>query len=142
MEWIIVPIIVTILVIIWGIIDLTIRKEDAIDCIGLWIGGTVLLLFSWGICGGSYFDGYQNEYKMMNYYENVVIPNAVSEDATTITVTGLDAGMWQAGDISLSSYNEYLVSNRLWDSKPIIKWWVRALPEELKYIRVISGSSN
>ena len=56
-----------------------------------------------------------------------------------VVVDSLHAGVWQSGGYNINSYNQYIKTNKYWDSKPVAQWFIYPVPDKLKYIRISGG---
>jgi hypothetical protein len=96
----------------------------------------MILAISLCICPTTYFQSKTEALQNEQYYNSFVIPNKISEDDNNVIVSSTQAGLWQAGNNNVVSYNNYLVSNRYWKDVPILGWQVYPAPSNLKFVIV------
>lgn len=138
MEWIIIPLITLPFLgfaIWWGIHNNWEGGQFA-----LLIVTATIVIVAWVAFPSGYVSTYNHSLEAEAYYQNVLMPNKVSETSDYITVTGLEGGVWQAGTLNLPKYNSYLVKTRFWDKVPIVGWGIYSPPDYLKQTKVISIS--
>ena len=89
-----------------------------------------------------YLKGMDSVVRMESYYDTMISPNIVSSTNTTVTVSNAQAGIWQAGGITISDYNSYLASNRYWRSIFILGTATYPAPVKLKYAIVSNNQKQ
>jgi hypothetical protein len=127
--WWIIPLVFLVLTIIFLFIA---QRRYSLGFICFLFGA--LFFFALIICSANYYHGLERAIENEQYYDSFIIPNKISEDATTVTVSGQVPGIWQAG--SAVSYNSYLANYRYWMKVPVINTVTYPVPERLKFVIV------
>ncbi len=136
--WYVIPVIILVLSLIVYFIG-RIRSREDFGSNGWNVRVVILwgaLLFAIPICSIQYYQSRVDALVAEQYYASFIVPNKLSEDATTVNVSGQVAGIWQAGEYNAVGYNRYLVNNRYWIKIPIINTVIYPAPDYLKYVVV------
>ncbi len=96
----------------------------------------IIFLFSAFLCPGNYLITRNDAWRVEQYYESVILPNVVEETDNYVIVSSLEAGVWQAGEFNLYSYNSYVRTTLYWQEVPVIGWHIYPVPEHLKYVKI------
>jgi hypothetical protein len=140
MEWIF-PIIIV--AVITGMFFLFTRKihVDSVLYDTLGVVAIIFLLILFGsmiVSPTAYYSNKNDSLKAEAYWES--IQNCVVEKHDDyVVVDSLHAGVWQSGGYNINSYNQYIKTNKYWDSKPIAQWFIYPVPDKLRYIRISGG---
>uniref|UniRef100_A0A6H2A0T8 Uncharacterized protein n=1 Tax=viral metagenome TaxID=1070528 RepID=A0A6H2A0T8_9ZZZZ len=87
-------------------------------------------------CPGVYIKSRNKAWQVQTYYENIIQPNIVENKGDTVVIKNLEAGIWQAGEFNLYSYNSYIRTTRYWQEIPILSTIIYPVPKELKFVSV------
>ena len=68
------------------------------------------------------------------YYQEMIKPNEISEDANNIYISNLQTGIWQSGDYTVVDFNSYIRQNRYWEHNFIGQFFIYPVPTDLKYV--------
>lgn len=88
------------------------------------------------LCPCLYLGSRSKAWKAEIYYEQIISPNIIEEGQDYVVVENIEAGIWQAGDNTVVSYNNYLRVTRHWQHVPIVNSTIYPVPEHLKYVRI------
>jgi len=104
---------------------------------GLIVGAFVFLVTLIG-CPVNYYSQRTEALRAESYYQQTIMPHVIEEADSYVVVDSLQAGIWQAGEMNVATYNAYLKDRRYWDGVPIIGTVVYGPPDYLKYVRIAS----
>ena len=79
---------------------------------------------------------HDNNMAMSTYWENFVEPYIVEDNGNHVVITCPEAGLWQAGDMTLSKYNESLRDRHRWNDHPLWGPLNEEPPDHLKYVSI------
>lgn len=83
-----------------------------------------------------YYQNRNDVWRMEAYYDNIIRPNVVAETPTTVTISNLEAGVWQAGDTNLPDYNKDLRIQKYWQATLWGKLSMYPIPATYKFVQV------
>ena len=134
MEWFY-PILVVVGLLMLGV--LLVRYTDRFGNLGMLV--VVIALIALVVVGISapciYYD-YRSQALQAEAFYDMIQNNIVEEGDDYVVVSGIDAGIWQAG--SVTEFNSYLRSVRYWDGIAFIGWFIFPVPDHLKEVRLSS----
>lgn len=138
MSWLAIPAIFALITIAAGIVAKRALEKDwsATWPMAMQVGLVGATVISFLTCAIYYYTGLGNVREARAYYENIIEPNIVEESDDCVTVSSVNAAVWQAGDYNVSTYNGWLARSRYWNSIPLIGTTVYDPPADLKYVRV------
>lgn len=138
MEWLLVPIVVVGLCVLiswftYWVFNRNQWESDflVVETIVSIVTGVVIILMAPCV----YYDGWDESNRWSAYYDNVISPHIIDSGDDYVVVDSMQSGVWQAGELNVSEYNAYIMSNRKWDEVPFIGLMVYRCPDRLKYAR-------
>jgi hypothetical protein len=134
MEWFY-PILVVVGLLMLGV--LLVRYTDRFENLGILVTviALVALLVVSILAPTSYYD-YRCQALQAEAFYDMIQNNIIEEGEDYVVVSGIGAGIWQAG--SVTEFNSYLRSVRYWDGMAFIGWFIFPAPDHLKEVRLSS----